>query len=216
MTSNSLLRRLGIGSALIAAAVLVFAHPPVYFAKAIRGKLVDSATGDSLQGVSIVAEWQLYDMIGEPHSGDRVKVIEAQTTGAGDYVIQEWGPVLRPPWGALRDRSPMLTFFKSGYYPKVVMNERASDDMVRESDFDRATIRLTPFDGDFMLLDRLLGTSDPWLTGCWRSCPHYVLALDAEAKRLRSVVPRGMPFSFPHELERMSPEDQAYFLRYKK
>ena len=110
----------------------------------------------------------------------------------------------------------MLTFFKSGYYPKVIMNTRPSNQMTRDSEFNGKTIGLKAFDGDFVLLDRYLGNSDPWLTGCWRACPHYVLALDAEAKRLRTIVPRTVYFAFPRELERMSQDDRVYFLSHKQ
>ena len=215
MTTCELLKRIGLGAILVAIPVVVFAPPLVYFGKEIRGRVVDANTGASMDGVSIVAEWQIYVTGAQSHFGDRIKVIETTTTPGGDYVLHRWGPVIRPPWGTLTDHSPMLTFFKSGYYPKVVLNERDSNDMVRASDFDGKLIPLKRFDGDLELLSRLFGISDAWLTGCWRLCPHYVIALDTEAKRLRKIVPHTMFFAFPQELERMSPEDRAYFLQFK-
>lgn len=205
-----------MGAILIAIPVIAFAPPLVYFGKEIRGKVVDADTGAPLEDVSIVAEWQIYVMVIQSHLGNRIKVIETTTGSDGNYVVHGWGPIIRPPWGALLDHSPKLTFFKSGYYPKAVLNERESERMIRDSEFNGKTIRLKQFDGNFDLLDRLLSITTPWLTGCWRDCPHYVIALDAEAKRLRKVVPRTMFFAFPQELERMSPEDRAFFAQHTK
>jgi hypothetical protein len=216
MTRRELWKRLGMGAILVAIPVIAFAPPLVYFGKEIQGKVVDADTGAPVEGVSIVAEWQIYVMVIQPHLGERIKVIETTTGPNGDYIIHGWGPTARPPWGVLLDHSPMLTFFRSGFYPKVVLNERESDRMIRDSDFNGKTIQLKQFDGNFELLSRLLGISKPWLTGCWRDCPHYVIALDAEAKRLRKIVPHTMFFAFPHELEDMSPGDQAFFLQFKK
>jgi hypothetical protein len=216
MTRRELWKRLGIGAILIVIPVMAFAPPLVYFGKEIRGKVLDADTGAPLAGVSIVAEWQIYVMVVQSHLGNRIKVIEATTGFDGNYVVPGWGPVVRPPWGALLNHSPKLTFFKAGYYPKVVLNERESESMIRDSEFNGREIRLKQFDGDLDLLDRLLEVSSPWLTGCWRDCPHYVVALDAEAKRLRPTVPRTMFFSFPQELDLMSPGDRAFFLQFKK
>jgi hypothetical protein len=155
-------------------------------------------------------------MVIQPHWGNRLKVIEARTGPGGEYVIPGWGPIVRPPWGALEEHSPALTFFKSEYYPKLASNEHASDDMIRNSELDGRTIQLKKFDGNFSLLSRRFLSTDAWLTGCWRDCPLYVLALAAEANRLRTIVPRGTPFSFPHDLDSMSNEDRNYFLRYHK
>jgi hypothetical protein len=88
--------------------------------------------------------------------------------------------------------------------------------MYRDSDFNGQTVRLKKFDGDFALLSQYLGTADAWLTGCWRDCPRYVIALDAEAKRLRKIVPPNMAFAFPQELENLSASDRAYFAKFKK
>jgi len=38
----------------------VFGDPPVYFAKSIRGQVVDAETGQPLEGVVVVAKWQVY------------------------------------------------------------------------------------------------------------------------------------------------------------
>jgi hypothetical protein len=216
MTRRELWKRVGMGAILIAIPVIAFAPPLVYFGKEIRGKVVDADTGAPLEGVSIVAEWQIYVTVIQPHFGERLKVIETETNSTGEYRLPEWGPVVRPLWGSLQERSPMLTFFKSNYYPKVIMNANASNHMIRDSDFDGENIPIERFDGDFLRLDRALENSDAWLTGCWRACPRYVLALDAEAKRLRTIVPRAIQFSFPHELERMSKSDYDYFSSYKK
>ena len=216
MTRRNLLKRLGLAAILIAIPIIALAPPLVYFGKEIRGRVVDADTGAPVEGVSIVAEWQIYVMVVQPHLDGRIKVIETTTQSNGDYLVHGWGPVVRPPWGALFKHSPTLTLFKSGYYPKSLLNNRDSDNMVRKSDFNGKMIQLKRFDGDFQALNSQFLSTDAWLTGCWRDCPQYVLALDAEAKRLRTMIPRGMFFAFPQELESMSAADREYFMSYRK
>jgi len=217
MRGRTILRRLAWGAILLLVSAVLLAHPIVYFGNEVRGKVIDDETGAPLEGTSIVAEWQIYVMGIQPHSGDRIKVLEAETNKNGDYVLPAWGPAPRPPWGALLNRSPMITFFKSGYYPKTVINERNSDDMYRDSDFNGKTIRLKKFDGNFELLSQYLGTASPAQGGCWRDCPHYVMALDAEARRLVKIVPPAMLlFALPQTLETMTGDDRAYFSQFQK
>ena len=142
MTRRELWKRLGLGALLVAIPVIAFAPPLVYVGKEIRGKVVDADTGAPLEGVSIVAEWQIYVMVVQPHLGNRLKVIEARTGPPGEYLVPGWGPIVRPPWGALEEHSPALTFFKSGYYPKLVMNENASDNMIRKSELNGRVVQL--------------------------------------------------------------------------
>jgi len=156
MRGRTILRRLAWGAILLLVSAVLLAHPIVYFGNEVRGKVIDDETGAPLEGTSIVAEWQIYVMGIQPHSGDRIKVLEAETNKDGEYVLPAWGPVPRPPWGALMDRSPRIILFKSGYYPKVLVNERNSDDMYRESDFNGKTIQLKKFDGNFELLSLYL------------------------------------------------------------
>ncbi|HEY2864446.1 MAG TPA: hypothetical protein VGK37_12575 [Casimicrobiaceae bacterium] len=212
-----MLRRLVWGTLLLLVSAVLLAHPIVYFGNEVRGEVVDDETGAPLEGTSIVGEWQIYVMVIQPHSGDRIKVIETETNKDGDYVLPAWGPVPRPPWGALLDRSPMIILFKSGYYPKVVVNEHNSDDMYRDSDFNGKTIRLRKFDGNFELLSQYLVIASPAQGGCWRECPHYVMALDAEARRLLKVVPSKMlSFGLPQTLETMTEDDRTYFAEFGK
>jgi hypothetical protein len=199
-------------------AIHFLGDPLIYFGAPVRGRVIDEATGAPLAGVSIVAEYQLAELIWFGTSaGRRLRVLEATTDAKGEYSFPWWGPVFRPPFAALRDRSPMLTYSKSAHYPIVKMNAHDSDAMIRKSDLDGKVVRLRPFDGDYEKLSNAFSSSDPSMLGCWRECPHYVLALDTEAKRLRDTIPQSVTvFSFPLSLDRMTQANRDYFLKYKK
>lgn len=218
MTGRELLIRIGPPVVIILLAIHFLGDPLIYFGAPVRGRVVDEATGAPLEGVSIVAEWQLAELSWPGTSaGRRLEVLEAATNAKGEYSLPWWGPTLRPPFAALRDRSPRLTYFKGGYYPIVRSNKADSDAMIRKSDFDGTVVQLKPFDGDYSRLSNAFSVSDPSLLGCWRQCPHYMLALDAEAARLRQTVPSSVSvFSFPPSLDRMTEENRNYFLKHRQ
>lgn len=218
ITAREVLIRIGPPAILVLLAIHFLGDPLIYFGAPVNGQVVDGATGAPLAGVSIVAEYQLAELSWPGTSaGRRLRVLEATTDAKGQYSLPWWGPALRPPFAALRNRSPMLTYFKSAHYPLVSMNEHDSDAMIRKSDLDGEVVRLKPFDGDYEKLSSAFSSSDPSMLGCWRQCPRYVLALDAEAKRLRETIPHSIAvFSFPRSLDRMTEENRNYFLKYKK
>jgi hypothetical protein len=218
MTGRELLLRIGPPVVAVLLAIHFLGDPLIYFGAPVRGRVVDEATGSPLEGVSIVAEWQLAELSWPGTSaGRRIEVLEATTNAKGEYSIPWWGPALRPPFAALRDRSPRLTYFKGGYYPIVRSNKNDSDAMIRKSDLDGKDLRLTAFDGNFLALSNAFSVSRPDLLGCWRKCPQYVLAVDREANRLRSIArPLGPSFPLPPLLDWMTDEDRSYFLSHLK
>jgi len=218
MTGGELLIRIVPPIVVILLAIHFLGDPLIYFGAPVRGLVVDEATGAPLADVSIVAEYQLAELSWPGTSaGRRIRVLEAKTDAKGEYYLPWWGPVFRPLFAALRDRSPMLTYFKSAHYPLVKTNEHDSDAMIRKSDWDGGVVRLKPFDGDFSALSSAFFASRPDMLGCWRDCPQYVLAVDLEARRLASLVPSPTPrFPIPPLLDRMNEKDRSYFLRHRK
>jgi hypothetical protein len=218
MTGRELLIRIGPPVIVVLLAVHFIGDPLIYFGAPVRGRVVDETTGSPLEGVSIVAEWQLAELSWPGTSaGRRLKVLETTTNARGEYSLPWWGPLLRPPFAALLDRSPRLTYFKGGYYPIVKSNKNDSDAMIRKSDLDGKVVPLKPFDGDFLALSDAFSVSRPDLLGCWRECPQYVLAIDREAKRIRSIArPSAPAFPLPPLLDWKTKEDRSYFLSHQK
>ncbi len=118
MTRRELWKRLGIGAILIAIPVIAFAPPLVYFGKEIRGKVVDADTGAPLEGVSIVAEWQIYVTVIQPHFGERLKVIETETNSTGELPLSQMGPGYTAPVGFTPSALPYAYLLQEQLLPK--------------------------------------------------------------------------------------------------
>lgn len=87
--------------------------PPFYSAKDIRATVVNEETGEPLEGVVVVALWELQQVSARP----RLHITEAVTDAQGRFHIPGWGPKPRPPLAHLGHRSPLLILFKGGFVP---------------------------------------------------------------------------------------------------
>jgi len=152
-----------IGLVLLALAAAARADPLAYSARPIRGHVVDDATGEPLEGVIVVAQWELVrevvpGLVNKAY-GDVLKIVEVVSGRDGAYDIPAWGPLPRPLLLHLEDRDPAIVFFKPGYYPRYVANELRSGysrDAVRASQWDGQAVRLRAFTGkpqEFTLQD---------------------------------------------------------------
>jgi len=121
--------------------------PPVYWGEPIRGRVVDSASGQPLAGVVIVADWKLLAG-GYGHGGhiNSLIVQETVTDSNGEFAFPEWGPKIRPSFTKL-DKAPWLILFKSGYEHGALWNEQSSNGFVRRSDWDGLTVKFKRFSG---------------------------------------------------------------------
>jgi hypothetical protein len=139
---------------LLGTATACLADPAVYAAKEIRGELVDDVSGEALEGVIAVAQWQLVrevipGVINKSY-GDSLKIVEVVSGKDGRFVFPGWGPIARPTLFHLENEDPSIVFFKPGYYTRTVANEvltSYSRDSVRVSQWDGKTIRLRKFTG---------------------------------------------------------------------
>lgn len=201
----------------------VIGGTPIYFAKDIRGQVVDADTGAPLEGVIVVARWILF-WIGPGHGGHggALNTIEVVTDIEGRYHIPDWGPRPRPPFSFLDYRDPELRFFKSSYYPESVENTPLSEkhrnrNTVRSSEWDGKVIKLRPFKGDwfdygFNKLGGFWGESGD----CLRECPRLVLALDAESKRIKAQAPSEPFIPWVVDIETFSAGDKEFLRSFGK
>lgn len=138
-----LLRIFMLGYAL--AGLPACATPSVYSAESIRAWVVDAETKQPLEGVVVVAHWQLfYSTVGGRVPGGQLMVLESITDRDGKYTFPAWGPKKVPqykpqkgdiwiahipffvPDSYLDNRDPQLLLFKSGYEYQRLANEVSS------------------------------------------------------------------------------------------
>ncbi len=183
---------------LLASAACERGIPASYTARPIRGRVVDATTGQPLEGVIIVAQWILYDTgVGGQNPRKRLQVLETVTGPDGSYAFPGWGPKQNPvnidkehayACCFLTNRDPKLSFFKPGYRPLTVLNQRSSESSVRTSDWDGKAMELEPFKDSRRKrareLDFLQGSLG-WGDLDWRTCPRMVLAIEEERLRFR-------------------------------
>ena len=108
-------------------ALLLFAVPALasfgcqqpqrtYSADPVYARVVDADTGKPIQGVAVVAYWELYQgsITGDGMPCGAVNVAEAVTGKDGWFRIPGWGPV-KGACGRMRNGNPLVYFFKPGY-----------------------------------------------------------------------------------------------------
>jgi hypothetical protein len=180
-------------SALVAGTILLplEARAFLYHADSIEGLLVDAATGKPLEGVVVVAHWQLRGAFEGAASG-QLQISETTTDADGRYRIPSWGPKLALK-GTLGGAAPTIIFFKPGYNYREVSNEPTSAGYRARSQWGGKTIALARYEGSStQYANELQSLSDDlWLAGrasepCgWESFPRMLKALasvDAQAQ----------------------------------
>ena len=116
----------------------------VYSAEPIEGWVVDAETGKPLEGVNIVAHWQLRGGVMEDNPIAQIHIDEAITDQNGRYAFKGWGPKFAL-LGHLRSESPGLIFFKSGYKYLGLLNMLGNS--TSKSDWNKKTVKMERFKG---------------------------------------------------------------------
>ncbi len=142
-------RTLHFGVATLALLSLGGCAPPIYFAKATHGTVIDAETKQPIAGAVVVANWDLFhELWGEGSHGVRsLQITEVVTDKDGKYVVPGWGPKLRPCFTYLDHDDPALNVFKSGYEPRGWGNYHDSNSWMRVSEWDGRPLELKPFHG---------------------------------------------------------------------
>jgi 5-hydroxyisourate hydrolase-like protein (transthyretin family) len=94
-------------------------YPRTYSSEELEGRIVDEDTGVPLEGVNVVAYWELYKLGFQAMNNGVIKVMETVTDADGRFHFPAWEPELVLRAGTLYE-GIQLTFFKSGY---VVIGE---------------------------------------------------------------------------------------------
>ena len=150
---------------LLASVLLLYvpAHATTYSAEAIDAQVVDAKTNQPLEGVIVVAHWEVKRVVptfvpimpfgNDPRGPFQLQIMETVTDANGRFHFPAWGPLPVPPLAALGDRDPHLIFFKEGYVPWSISNGHPttfdySASSTRSSELNGTTIKLKKFEGD--------------------------------------------------------------------
>ena len=138
-------------------------HATTYSAEAIDAQVVDAKTNQPLEGVIVVAHWEVARVVptfvpimpfgNDPRGPFQLQIMETVTDANGRFHFPAWGPLPVPPLAALGDRDPHLIFFKEGYIPWSISNGHPSTfdysaSSTRSSELNGTTIKLKKFEGD--------------------------------------------------------------------
>ena len=120
-----------------------------YSAKPIEAWVVDAETKKPLEGVIVVAHWQLKGGLEGGNPVGQMMVMETVTDKNGRFHFSAWGPKLRPWYGELKNQSPGILLFKSGYEYRDLYNNRIRKNSrgVLFSEWDKKIIELGKFKG---------------------------------------------------------------------
>jgi hypothetical protein len=189
---------LGTVSTLLAVvpARATWAQPAEYSGAEIRARVIDIETLQPLEGVMVVARWELDQTLSRETRP--LQAMETVTDAIGHFYFPPWGPRPRPPFTRLWGGDPRLTFFKPGYLPMTRGNPLAPDDSaVRVSQLHGQTIAAKRFQGtveQWASVLSVLQTTLDWGAGShdvpyrvndyWKHYPRIVLAILEERNRI--------------------------------
>lgn len=124
-----------------------------FSAEPITATVVDEETKKPLEGVIVVAHWQLVEggFLDSSVRAGELMVMETLTDANGKFHFPEWGPKYKL-LGRMKNDDPQLIIFKPGYEFKSLANEWSSTEIrdyraLRSSDWDGKTIELKVFKG---------------------------------------------------------------------
>ena len=188
-------------SAMLVLCLLLSACGFIYHAEAIEGRVADSETGKPLEGVIVVAHWQLKGGFEGGTPIGELQILETATDSSGRYYFPAWGPRFAFN-GSLKSESPEVLMFKSGYKFLGLSNQWYEGRDGSKFDYNMKTVRLERFKGtpsDYAadlarLSDSLFRAGSRYDSLCiWKSFPKMLVALNnQEIKFQQAGVPTAM------------------------
>lgn len=170
-----------------------------YKAEPIEAWVADAETNQPLEGVIVVAHWQLKGGLEGGNPVGEMMVMETLTDAKGRFYFPGWGPKLRSLEGRLKTQSPRILLFKSGYEYRGLENKlnhkslRGDLDKPLRSDWNDKTIKLERFKGGLEKYEELfedfnhalerMATDQPGKCN-WKNIPMTIRAMNQERKRL--------------------------------
>lgn len=170
----------------------------------IDSQVVDADTGTPIEGVAVVAYWELNkgSLVGDSLPCGAANVEEAVTDKDGRFHMPGWGPVKNPCGGVMREGEPLIYLFKPGYhYGKIPVNGFGSIRAVSSTGsgwWDSHQMKLSKFEKidytspevgsyfrDFNILDGELQTFVIYMPSeCnWKKIPYMLRLLEQERQK---------------------------------
>jgi len=129
-----------------------------YSAEPISAQVVDADTKEPIEGVVVVAAWELKGGLEGGNFEGVMTVMETVTDQSGHFHFAGWGPKGKPSYirwyedARLKSESPEFFLFKSGYRAGTFLNatnmkKQANDPSVQTSDWNGQTVPLKKFEG---------------------------------------------------------------------
>jgi hypothetical protein len=148
-----------------------------YSAEAIRGRVIDVKSKQPVEGVVVVAIWELRGGLEGGNILGAVQVLESVTDREGHYHFSAWGPLKYTGRGTLDQTAPALVFFRKGYQATARSNTDPHLHGIRPpygriSRWDGRTIELEALERNVEATDRN-----------WRTLRGNLLFVDIEPKR---------------------------------
>jgi hypothetical protein len=176
-----------------------------YRAEPIEAWVVDTETGQPIDGVVVTANWELeIGTVGGNVPVGQILVIETVTDEKGRLYFPAWGPKTAPaempnPMKSpphLVNRDPQLLLFKSGYKWRGLENSYSADynkGSLRKSDWNGKTVKLEKFRGTlkeyYTHLDRMPLAN--LIQDCgWKEIPRMLIAISRQSDVFRQ---NGVP-----------------------
>lgn len=163
-----------------------------FSARPITATVVDAETKEPLQGVIVVAHWQLVQggFLDSSIPAGELMVMEAITDADGKFHFPAWGPKY-VFMGRMKYFDPELILFKPGYEYETFVNQwndYREYKAFRSSDWDGQTIKLKRFIGNLDQYARHLTHLDISLNFAlaypklceWKQVPMMILALQKQ------------------------------------
>jgi hypothetical protein len=119
-----------------------------YSSEAIEARVVDADSGTPVEGVNVIAAWQLKGGLEGGNIAGYLEVLEAVTDHDGVFRIPAWGPKAKTQHGGFERTAPRIMLFKSGYQYRQVENKSPPQRRgFLQSDWNGKTITLPRFVG---------------------------------------------------------------------
>jgi hypothetical protein len=208
-------------AALLILTVLIGLSGFVTGSEGVSGKVVNAATGKPIEGVAVVAKWDLLGM--ESATVDVIAIAESVTDANGSFEIHGWGPRLNKRfwYAGMAYNAPELIVFKAGYDPVLAWNYQAKSigGLYRMTDtLDEKTIAISAQQGDpkvylqsvndiELRIYRLLATPD-----CrWKEFPALLAAMQSAGRMAEDSDLDGGPFSIRRIPKQSCGDPEQYF-----
>lgn len=167
-----------------------------YSADSISATVVDADTKQPIEGVVVIAHWEMKSGMESGNIAGEVMILETVSDGAGKFHFPAWGPK-RVDVGLsnahLTHDDPELILFKSGYRLEILANEvrQSYGNARRTSDWNSKTIQLKTFEGDLQAYASDLGMFFPdyaFSGNCnWRQIPLTIAAMADQTRIFRAA-----------------------------